>query len=219
MLSFLATRQLGIIELGGRGSSSKDAIAWGTEPVDIGTPADILLLAFNLPALIALFPLLPLTYWIESEFVLRSAWGLAAVGQWFLIGRYFDIRRGLLPTGQPSLTLWLKKTNCGRHNNLTIKRPAWTASKNVEKAREIERHPIGEGHKKDTAGSARPQRGRCGSWLGFDGVAHARSQRPLPERPMTGHGVGFEFTRKRSFNNIESTAGTVKAIEDSGKQC
>jgi hypothetical protein len=109
MLCFLATRQLGIIELGGWGSSSKDAIAWGTEPVDIGTPADILLLAFNLPALIALFPLLPLTYWIESEFVLRGAWGLAAVGQWFLIGRYFDIRRGLLPTGQPSLPPWLKK--------------------------------------------------------------------------------------------------------------
>jgi hypothetical protein len=109
MLSFVATRQLGIIELGGWGSSSKDAIAWGTEPVDIGRPADILLLAFNLPALIALFPLLPLTYWIESEFVLRVAWGLAAVGQWFLIGRYFDIRRGLLPAGQPSSPLWLKK--------------------------------------------------------------------------------------------------------------
>jgi len=31
--------------------------------------------------------------------------------------------------------------------------------------------------------------------------------------------VGFEFTRKRSFNNIERTAGTVKAMEDSGKQC
>src|SRR5579864_8146467 len=30
--------------------------------------------------------------------------------------------------------------------------------------------------------------------------------------------VGFEFTRKRSFNNIERTAGTVKAMEDSGKQ-
>ena len=82
----------------------------GTEPVDIGTPADILLLAFNLPALIALFPLLPLTYWIESEFVLRSAWGLAAVGQWFLIGRYFDILgRGLLPRSQPSSPVWLKK--------------------------------------------------------------------------------------------------------------
>lgn len=108
MLCFLTTRQLGIIELGG-GSSSKDAIALGTEPVDIGTPADVLLLAFNLPALIALFPLLPLTYWIESEFVLRGAWGLAAVGQWFLIGRYFDIRRGFLPTGQPSLPPWLKK--------------------------------------------------------------------------------------------------------------
>jgi hypothetical protein len=109
MLCFLAARQSSIVELGRWGSSSKDAIAWGTEPVDIGTPADVLLLAFNLPALIALLPLLPLTYWIESEFVLRGAWGLAAVGQWFLIGRYFDIRRGLLPVGQPSSPLWLKK--------------------------------------------------------------------------------------------------------------
>jgi hypothetical protein len=109
MLCFLAARQCGIIEWGGWGSSSKDAIAWGTEPVDMGTPADVLLLAFNLPALIALLPLLPLTYWVESEFVLRGAWGLAAVGQWFLIGRYFDIRRGLLPVGQPSSPLWLKK--------------------------------------------------------------------------------------------------------------
>jgi hypothetical protein len=31
--------------------------------------------------------------------------------------------------------------------------------------------------------------------------------------------VGFEFSRKRSFNNIERTAGTVRAPEDSGKQC
>jgi hypothetical protein len=30
--------------------------------------------------------------------------------------------------------------------------------------------------------------------------------------------VGFEFTRKRSFNNIERTAGTVKQLEDNGKQ-
>jgi len=29
-------------------------------------------------------------------------------------------------------------TNCSRHNNLTIKRPAWTASENVEKVGEIE---------------------------------------------------------------------------------
>ena len=29
-------------------------------------------------------------------------------------------------------------TNCSRHNNLMIKRPAWTASKNVEKVGEIE---------------------------------------------------------------------------------
>jgi hypothetical protein len=109
MLCFVATRQSGIIELGGWGASSKDALASVREPVDIGTPADVLLLAFNLPALIALLPLFALTYWIESGFVLRSAWGLAAVGQWFLIGRCFDIRPGLLPAGQPSLPLWLKK--------------------------------------------------------------------------------------------------------------
>ena len=36
---------------------------------------------------------------------------------------------------------------------------------------------------------------------------------------MMAERVGFEFTRKRSFNNIASTAGTVKAMEDSGKQC
>jgi len=33
-------------------------------------------------------------------------------------------------------------TNCSRHNNLTIKRPAWTASENVGKVGEIERHLI-----------------------------------------------------------------------------
>lgn len=91
------------------GSVFQRALASGTEPVDIGTPADVLLLAINLPALIALLPLMPLTYWIESEFVLRGAWCLATVGQWFLIGRYFDIRRGLLPAGQPTLPLRLKK--------------------------------------------------------------------------------------------------------------
>ena len=31
--------------------------------------------------------------------------------------------------------------------------------------------------------------------------------------------IGFEFWGRRSFNNIERTAGTVKAVEDSGKQC
>jgi hypothetical protein len=30
---------------------------------------------------------------------------------------------------------------------------------------------------------------------------------------------GFEFTQKRSFNNIENAADTVKAMKDSGKQC
>jgi hypothetical protein len=32
--------------------------------------------------------------------------------------------------------------NCSRHNNVTIKRPAWTASKNVEKVGDIERYLI-----------------------------------------------------------------------------
>ena len=31
--------------------------------------------------------------------------------------------------------------------------------------------------------------------------------------------VGLELGLKRSFNNIENTGGTVKAMEDSGKQC
>ena len=31
--------------------------------------------------------------------------------------------------------------------------------------------------------------------------------------------VGFELSSRRSFNNIENTAGTVKAMEDNGKQC
>jgi hypothetical protein len=30
--------------------------------------------------------------------------------------------------------------NCSHHNNLTIKRPAWTASDNVDKVGEIERN-------------------------------------------------------------------------------
>ena len=108
MLCFAATRQSHVIDLEGWGHSSEDTIAWGAEPADIGTPADVLLLAFNLPALIALLPLLPLAYWVESEIVLRVAWGLAAIGQWFLIGRYFDFRRRL-SNSEPSLSLPLKK--------------------------------------------------------------------------------------------------------------
>jgi hypothetical protein len=100
VLCFAGSRQRGIVDLGRWGPSVENPGGWGTEPTDIGTPADILLVAFNLPALIALVPLFPLTNWIESEFLLRSAWGLAAIGQWFLIGRYFDVRRGVLPAGQ-----------------------------------------------------------------------------------------------------------------------
>ena len=39
-------------------------------------------------------------------------------------------------------------TNCSRHNHLTNKRPAWTASENVEKVGEIERHLITKDTKK-----------------------------------------------------------------------
>ena len=94
ILSFVNTRQFHVIEL---------HQAWGQGPVDIGTPANILLVAFNLPALIALLPLVPLTYWVEidSEMVVRAVWGLSAVGQWFLIGRYLDTRRGLLSACKP----------------------------------------------------------------------------------------------------------------------
>lgn len=56
-----------------------------------------------------LLPFLPLTDWIESEFVLRGAWGLAAIGQWFLIGRYFDVRQGLISADKPKLPTCLRK--------------------------------------------------------------------------------------------------------------
>jgi len=41
--------------------------------------------------------------------VLRTAWGLASVAQWFLIGRYFDTRRGVLPKSECNLKPPLKK--------------------------------------------------------------------------------------------------------------
>jgi hypothetical protein len=109
VLCFAATRQSGIVDWGRWGPSVENPSGWEMDPVDIGKPADILLLVFNLPALMALLPLLPLTYWIESEFVLRTAWGLATVGQWFLIGRYFDVRRGLVSVDKPKLPTWLRK--------------------------------------------------------------------------------------------------------------
>jgi len=109
ILSFSTTRQTHIIDLEGWEHTSNTDVSWGAEPVDIGTPADVLLLAFNLPALIALLPLSPLAYWVDSEMVLRTAWGVAAVGQWFLIGRYFDTRRGLLSAGEPSRRVLLNK--------------------------------------------------------------------------------------------------------------
>ena len=38
--------------------------------------------------------------------------------------------------------------NCSRHNNLTIKRPAWTASENVDKVGEIERYLVAKDTKR-----------------------------------------------------------------------
>lgn len=113
ILSLAAYRQAHVIDLEGWGRSSDNKILWGQEPVDIGTPADVSLLALNLPALIALLPLSPLTYWVNSEVILRIAWGLAAVGQWFLIGRYLDILRGPRPASDPSPRVLLQKVLVG----------------------------------------------------------------------------------------------------------
>jgi len=112
-LSIAAIRQQHIVDLPGWEKLSDHEIAWGNEPVDIGSPADVLLLAFSLPSLIALLPLLPLTYWVDSEIVLRTVWGVGAVGQWFLIGRYLDARRGLVPRWTPSCHVLLNKALFG----------------------------------------------------------------------------------------------------------
>ncbi len=45
--------------------------------------------------------------------MLRTAWGLSAVGQWFLIGRYLDARRGLVPPWGPNRHVWLNKALFG----------------------------------------------------------------------------------------------------------
>jgi hypothetical protein len=103
ILCFAASRENQILDVAGWTHSGWE------EPVDIGTPADVLLLIFSLPALICLLPLLSLTYWIESELVLRTAWGLVAVVQWFLIGRYFDIRQRTLPVRGMGHGLLLRK--------------------------------------------------------------------------------------------------------------
>ena len=81
ILSFVNNRQFHVIELQGWGRYE----GWGQGPVDIGTPANILLVAFNLPALIALLPLVPLTYWVEidSEMVVRAVWVSAQSGSGF----------------------------------------------------------------------------------------------------------------------------------------
>ena len=67
LLSIAAIRQQHVVDLPGWGKLSDHEIAWGEEPVDIGSPADIFLLVFNLPALIALLPLSPLTYWVDRR--------------------------------------------------------------------------------------------------------------------------------------------------------
>ena len=112
-LCVAAARQNHVIDIPGWSHPAGNTLRWGPEPTDIGTPGDVLLLAFNLPALVALLPLAPLTYWIQSEIVLRTAWGLASVGQWYLIGRHFDVRRGLLAQSESNLKLSLKKVLFG----------------------------------------------------------------------------------------------------------
>jgi hypothetical protein len=108
-LCVAGARQNHVTDIRGWSHPVGNTLWWGQEPTDIGTPGDILLLALNLPALIALFPLAPLAYWNQSEIVLRTVWGLASVGQWYLIGRYFDIRHGLLAKSDWNLKLPLKK--------------------------------------------------------------------------------------------------------------
>lgn len=110
ILAFATAIQTHVIEIDNRTPSSNGAIGWGEGPTDIGTPADALLLVLGFPALIALIPLSPLAYWVDfSESALRTAWGLAVVGQWLLIGRYFDIQRGLLARSQPGERVWRDK--------------------------------------------------------------------------------------------------------------
>src|SRR6266576_3127938 len=55
-------RQNHVIDIQGWSHPVGNTVRWGEEPADIGTPADGLLLALNLPALIALLPLSPLAY-------------------------------------------------------------------------------------------------------------------------------------------------------------
>ena len=81
-LSLMASGQAHVLDKAGWSSDSR--IDW-EEPEDIGTPADVLLLALNLPALIALLPLLPFAGWIESETVLRAFWAVGSAGQWFVV--------------------------------------------------------------------------------------------------------------------------------------
>ncbi len=50
-------RQNHVIDIQGWSHPVGNTVRWGEEPTDIGTPADVLLLALNLPALIALLPL------------------------------------------------------------------------------------------------------------------------------------------------------------------
>ena len=110
ILSFATTIQAHVIEIRYPTPSPHGAIGWGEGPTDIGTPADALLLALDFPALIVLIPLSPLAYWADfSETALRTAWGLAVVGQWLLIGRYFDVQRGLLWRSPPVRRVWLDK--------------------------------------------------------------------------------------------------------------
>ena len=113
ILSFAGARQTHVFDVRGWRHSSGAAVLPGEEQEDIGTPADVVLLAFNLPALIALLPLSPLAYWVDSEIALRTAWGVAAVGHWFLVGLYFDTRRGLVCAGEPSRRVWLNKVSFG----------------------------------------------------------------------------------------------------------
>jgi Putative addiction module component len=81
--------------------------------------------------------------------------------------------------------------NCSHHNNLTIKRPAWTVFKSVGKVGEIERHLIAKDTNKDTAGSGRlPERGNGAKVLGNERFAKSNRESLRCEGRTPGHGLG-----------------------------
>jgi hypothetical protein len=87
-------------------------------------------------------------------------------------------------------------TNCSRHNNLTIKRPAWTASDNVEQVGGIEPHLTAKDTKRTQRNRHADVRHDAAVAFGFDGVARAPCPRPMLIRRMTGGESGIRIYSK-----------------------